>query len=318
MDLLDKKILFELDINSRLTYSQISKKLNQSQETIRYRVKKLIENKVIKFFISSINGKKLGISYYQLLIKLKNLNFENRKALFLELANEKEFCWVSELEGNFDLGLIFSIKNQLELEIFIKNFNNKYSKHIMKKELSINLSAVFLNKNYLINTPRKKNINFTYEGSEKIIQLDEIDHKICLFLSKDSRLTSIELSHNLSKSSDLVLDRIKKLKKNNVLTGHSIILNHQKANLLHYKFLLNLNLENNAEYKKLISYLKSNQNCIVIINTLGRWELEIDFEFENLSQASKITFELNDLFSNLIIDYQKLRILEVYRFNFYN
>ncbi len=43
LDLLDKKILYELDINARQTSTQLSKKLKRSRNVIEYRINRLKE-----------------------------------------------------------------------------------------------------------------------------------------------------------------------------------------------------------------------------------------------------------------------------------
>ena len=58
LDVKDRKILYELDKNSRQSYSSLAKKVGLSQEAVRYMVNKLIENKVIlKFLEQAGQGK---------------------------------------------------------------------------------------------------------------------------------------------------------------------------------------------------------------------------------------------------------------------
>ena len=59
LDLLDKKILFELDLNSRQSNQEIARKVRSSKEVVSYRIKKLEENKVIFKYLTILDPAKL-------------------------------------------------------------------------------------------------------------------------------------------------------------------------------------------------------------------------------------------------------------------
>ncbi len=60
LDLKDRKILYELDINSRQSFSQLGKRVGLHKDVVAYRVKKLQEKGIIKNFITEINNYKTG------------------------------------------------------------------------------------------------------------------------------------------------------------------------------------------------------------------------------------------------------------------
>jgi len=60
LDLKDRKILYELDINSRQSFSQLGKKVGLHKDVVAYRVKKLQEKGIIKNFYTELNGYKFG------------------------------------------------------------------------------------------------------------------------------------------------------------------------------------------------------------------------------------------------------------------
>ena len=60
LDLKDRKILYELDIDSRQSFSKLSKKVGLHKDVVAYRVKKLQEREIIKNFYTELNGYKLG------------------------------------------------------------------------------------------------------------------------------------------------------------------------------------------------------------------------------------------------------------------
>src|SRR3989338_9693867 len=99
----DWKILYELDKDSRQTYSQLSKKIQLSQEAVRYRINLLIKTKVIQKFFTVINSSKLGFAYYKILLKLHNSNEIKIQSLIEYLSKDKDICWLASLDGNYDI-----------------------------------------------------------------------------------------------------------------------------------------------------------------------------------------------------------------------
>ena len=64
IDLRDRKILHELSKNCRQSSISIAKKIGLRREIVDYRIKKLIEKKIIFDFITEIDETKLGFNRY--------------------------------------------------------------------------------------------------------------------------------------------------------------------------------------------------------------------------------------------------------------
>ena len=71
LDLKDKKILSELNRNSRQTFSQIGKKVQLPKSVVAFRVKKLTDAGLIDLFCTIINKYELGYRYARLFLKFK-------------------------------------------------------------------------------------------------------------------------------------------------------------------------------------------------------------------------------------------------------
>lgn len=60
IDDLDRKILAYLQENSRVPFTQIAKELDVPDTTVHFRVKKLLENQIIRQFTIVVSAEKLG------------------------------------------------------------------------------------------------------------------------------------------------------------------------------------------------------------------------------------------------------------------
>ena len=79
LDLVNKKILYELDKNARISDSQLAKKVNRSREAVRNRIKKLQDDGIILNFITSINPSKVGCMFFKMYFQLANIPEEREK-----------------------------------------------------------------------------------------------------------------------------------------------------------------------------------------------------------------------------------------------
>lgn len=317
MDNKDKKILYELDKNSRSSYSQIAKATRLKQETVRYRINTLVKEGIIQKFLTILNTTKLGNSYYQIMLKLQNVNEERKNTITNFLKNNSKVAWIGNLEGNYEIAFILYVKNQIELQSTINDLFEKFSKFIMKKTISVNLYAEFFPRDYLINKERTKIEKASYKSYEKSIILDEIDSKICSFLGEDSRVSSVEMAKKINISSDAILQRFKKLKKDEIILGYNLILNQEKINQSHYKILIYLNNSSKEKENRLITFSRMNNRVIAIIKTLAEWDYEIDLEVENVNQLKQFTMELTNHFSDIVKDYDLIRVVNMPKYTFY-
>jgi len=65
LGLKDRKILYELDLNSRQSFQKIGKKVRLSKESVFYRIKKLEEEGIIQRYSTMVDVGKLGYTNFR-------------------------------------------------------------------------------------------------------------------------------------------------------------------------------------------------------------------------------------------------------------
>jgi len=321
MDKKDRRILYELDKNSRATFQQIGKATGLAPETVRYRINTYQKEQTIKYFLTVIDAAKLGYSYYDIYIKLQNVD-EKKKSEFITYFKESpEVTWIANIEGVYDLAMIIMVRNQLELQSLMEEVSQKFSALIMKKSIAINLRGEFLRRDYLTGKQReelgKKKTVLEYSALKETKEIDETDEKICRLIAKDSRISSVEIAKEIGISADTVVLRLRKMQESRIISGYSIILNNEKINQIHFKLVLFLNNISEEKTRKLLSFIRMNNKVIAIIKTLAEWDYEIDLELESINQLKEFTMALTNQFSDIIRDYSTIRILDMPKYNFY-
>ena len=73
IDLKDRKILYELDLNCRQSNAQIGKKVGLSKEVVTYRIKRMEDEGVITRYWTAIDTMKLGYYIYRIYISFQNI-----------------------------------------------------------------------------------------------------------------------------------------------------------------------------------------------------------------------------------------------------
>ena len=135
LDEKDLKILYALSTHSNLQLQQLEQKLHISADTIKYRIKKLIEQNVILGFLPIINLSMLGYHTYCVLIELNNLAFEEKNKILHYLAVHHDIIFCLKTSGQYEITLNVSMTNNLHLHKFINDLKQKFPEQIKTIEM---------------------------------------------------------------------------------------------------------------------------------------------------------------------------------------
>lgn len=123
MDELDREILKELIKDSRKATSEISRILQKPNSTIDFRIKKMIEKRIIKGFTVITDQSALSKTFAQVIVEVEKPFFKDKYREVIEdvahrLAENEEVCLVAAIrEGK--LLLIVACTDALELNEFV-------------------------------------------------------------------------------------------------------------------------------------------------------------------------------------------------------
>jgi DNA-binding Lrp family transcriptional regulator len=308
LDVKDKKILYELDINSRQSNSQIGKKVLLSKEVVNYRITQLEKRGVIKNFYCVLNTLALGFHHYKIYFKLQNIDLEKEKEITNYFEKNKQCIWIGSCRGNWDLAVSFLAKNPLEFGKLYQEITKKYGANILEKNILLIEKAPTFNRAYL--KKEAPTLEFVYQESKEQVNLDKTDKRILKTISKNARIKFVELMQRLNLSRDKITYRIKRLQKKGVLQAFRANINLNKVGLQYHKILFNFKNFNEKREKELISYCKNNKRIIQYIKLIGNWDAEIEFEVKNDSELHKNLIELKNKFSDIIRNNEQLMIYE--------
>jgi len=308
LDLKDKKILFELDFNARISYSQLAKKTGLSKQGAEYKVKNLLKKGVIKGFYPVINVPKLGYIYCRLLVTLQSLTKEKRDEIIEYLKDYRKVFWLFSMQGMFDILIVIWAKSMTEFKEFIEELETKFGENIKRKVETITTDVIHYQHRYLLEKKETKEIHI--KETDKRIKIDDLDKKIIDLLCTDARISLIDISKKVNESAKVVAYRIKKLEKG-FIEGYRPIINHNKIGFTYYKVVIDLYKISKEELIRLKSYIRNNPSVIYIVEGIG---LPADLEIEMMVKSNKQLFDfINDLkfrFPKLIGEYNTVIFMD--------
>ena len=82
IDLKDRKILYQLDVNARQSNARIGKKVRLSPEVVFHRIRNLEKRGIIEGYYATLDPTKFGYKAYRVYVKTQDLTLETEKELF--------------------------------------------------------------------------------------------------------------------------------------------------------------------------------------------------------------------------------------------
>lgn len=307
LDLKDKKILYELDKNSRQSLTQLGKKIGLSKEATHYRLNNLIKKGIILNFHTVPATYRLGQISYKIYLKLHDITKREYQELVDYLKGNKDIFWIGESRGRWDL--IFGIWAK-SIEDFFEIHDQvleKFSEHLQQKELSTSRENIQYNRRWLHN-PNKQTKTFDFGEKEKQLDLEQKDQKILNILVKNSREKIIDIAEKTNLSVDIVRYRIKKMEQDKVIRGYKCLYNVKALGYTTCKAFIYFKNITNEKKQKFLEFCQNHPNCINVVTTFAPWDLEIMFETPSYESYFEIIEEFKDKFSSIIKFYESVLI----------
>ncbi len=296
LDIYDKKILWELDLNGRIPVSHISKKLKISKDAVNYRINKLEKTGFIKGYYTLVDLFKAGFISIRIYLKFIDITVEKEKEINLFLVNNKKVFFVGETDGKNDLSIATLTKSMEEFEEFYNAFQLKFKEFIESDEIAIFTKVHHFHRAYILGK-KKDETDPEIIGLDKHINLDETDENILRIISGNARIKTIDIAIKLNIPATTIAFRLRQLEKKKIIHGYRAMIDFSKLGYEYYK--VDIYLKNISRKKEFIEFAKINPNIVLINQTIGGTDFEFDIEVENKNQLFEIMNELRISFPEI-------------------
>ena len=312
LDLKDRKILYELDFDSRQSFHSLAKKVGLSKDIVVSRVKKLQEKGIIKDFITEFDYLKLGYTALRFYFKFQYITPEIRKEIIDYFVNYENCTVVDSIEGSYDLIVLILVKNVTNFYPFWQKTLDKYGDYFSERVYSNYVGESFYKKSFLLDE-KDDRTNIIKLRSYKKVNYDDLDFQILKLLTYNSRIPTIEIAEKLKLNTNTIKNRINRLISSGIIIYFTINLN---LGLLGYQyFKVDFFLKDYSLKYKIIKYIEKNPHLYAVDNTIDFADLEIELYLKNINHLHQFIEDISTKFPKSIRNYKYFQVLDNFKYS---
>ena len=317
LDVKDRKILYQLDHNSRQPLSDIARAVGLSKQVVGFRLKRLLDEHILLSCYTVIDISKLGFTVHKNFLKLQNLDKDKEQEIIEFLKLHPNVVWVASCDGAFDLAFGTWAKDMAFLDKTLAELSKKFGDCIAERQIATIIHGEYFTREYLVEKKHTGDLRQSFFGAvPSPAAIDEHDWIILMAVSTNARMTAVELAGKTGLSADAIGVRIRKLEKSGVIKHYTIVPNESAYPYLHYKVLVNFRNPSPEKESALLEYCRMHRNIVYVVKALGPWSFEIDIEVESIEEFREVLMDIKTRCNELIKEYSSLHIYQVHKYNF--
>ncbi len=291
-DLIDRKIIYELDLDARIPITQLAKKLRQPRETINYRIARLVQDGIIRKFVTMIDTAKLGYSVYKMYFKFQNIDKKTEEEAIAWLTQNKYIYWVATAKGKWDLNITIFANNINHFDEIMSGFITRYGQYIQEQEFNTTLSVGIMSKDWILPEQKKYSKIVTFGSKVIDTKIDHTDVEILRILANNARMPAMAIARKIKSTQKIVIYRMKQLEEKGIILGYTTSLDLEKLDMQFFKATIALNTLQPRIRTKIIEYCRNNPHIGFLIFCVGTWPLELELIVKNNTQFYAVMDEL--------------------------
>jgi len=314
LDIKDRRILYQLDINSRQSLSQIGKKVRLRKDIVAYRIKRMQQEGVITGFWTHIDAYKLGYIVFRFYLVFQYVTPEIRDALIDYLAKDRRTWVVESIIGRYDLGVFVWVRNTTEFYSFWEKLLDKYGNYLSEKIFSIYVQAYSYPCSYLLGEEFKVSDRRKYEitGVGSKVDTDEYDWRLLNLIAENARIPLVDLARELHCSTQMVTSRLKNLMKTGVIQAFRVGIDISKLGLKPFK--IDVYLREHSQRKAIMEYVRNNPNLVFIGTSAGVSDLELEPDLKDSDLIHSMLDDINTKFPGAVRKYEYFTVKQVHKY----
>jgi len=303
---IDKKILYYLNSNCRLSNAYIGKKCNISKQRVKSRIEILKREGIIKKFISIFDDEKTGITFYNVYFELNQACIGNNE-LFDKITALNSTCWISKGMGKWNLVVCILASDIKEFRKNLGELFNLIGEYVIDFETFTVVDAFIFPYKVLFEGLTFDEKFYATIGEAKNRTLDKIDFLIMHELSQNARIPITDIAAKLSINKNTISYRIKNLVQDGFISKFTTLMDISSLGINWYYVLLNITLTKENE-ENLLKDLKALKGVFYIMRGVGNYN--VCFEVHAKS-SQELEEQLNALRTNFNQIIKKMDVMEI-------
>jgi len=299
----DLSILYELSLDSRQPFGRIAKKVDMSRQAVSDRVKRLLQNGVIRGFITEVDAKPLGLTKNVVYLELMGATKEKEEEIQKVLLSNPYVCWIDLATGRWNFIFDLYSRDSDHLAVLIDRLKENVGECLEDLALvSLRNHEHFIYKYFSTERPSERS-----QLSEKIA-LDGRDLVILRHLSENSRCSLSPIARETGLTPEAVSRRINVLVEAGVIRRFTLFVDISKLGYELYNVQISLTAPNKSDEKGIIEYLTKHPKVSYCEMLITHWNIEFGVFIRHPDELRDVIRELRGAFP------RKIRVTDTHLF----
>jgi len=316
LDKTDRKILYHLDRDARISLSSLARRVGIGKEALHYRIRRLRERGCISKFYTIINTSKLGFYLFKMYIQLQNVTNDIEKKMVDYLYSHPRYAWSCFSSGRWDLLVAVWARDPLDFEEeFQTGFMSRFSDYILAREFSTTKHNINQNRRWFYPTDEEP-ISSDVGGRVEEIKLDETDREILRIIANNARMPVSRIAELAKTTPTVVRHRLKRMETKEVILAYKISFDLRTYGYEFCKSFIYLKNTDKKRMGQLLEYCRLHRNILNMVTTFGSWDLELEFEVPNFEFFHSAMRDLLNKFGDIVKSYDSILIYKEYKVDY--
>jgi Lrp/AsnC family leucine-responsive transcriptional regulator len=315
LDVKDRRLLYELDVNSRRSNRQLAKAIGVSEQVLGYRIKRLLEEGTIKSFHIRFSPLQMGFIHLKVYVRLFNITPKSEQEMIAKLVQNRNLFWFVSTRGKYDMVLTFVARSVQEFDRVFKEINKEFGKYFFDKDIVFLTSGWTYTRNYL--APNQERESYCYGLQGQVSTMDESDEEIVRAIATNARLEATSIAKEVGLGPDAIRYRLKRLEESHLITGYGVNIRYAGAGRTYYILLFHFQNMNEEKFAKLKEIGFQNENVIIHINTIGSHDVEFELEVAEKKELDALLLKLRSEFAGDLKDYELIEVTNEHKWSYY-
>ncbi len=333
LDAKDRKLLYYLSENARLSYSTLAANVGLSREAVKNRIERLVREKVILSFRVQSSHPYFGLEFYNLYISFARMDAKRQAEYENYIKKHPAVMWSNKCLGKWDYALLLLVKDLADFALILSEFKGRFRGAIRDFEFDVilyeyvytaTLGAFFSGLGAKPLRAKREDSSFNRALSEVPVivektrqrhTLDTADIKILNALSDNCRQTLHEIGEKSGLPPENVRYRMRCMIGKHAIVAFFAAINYDMFGLHWYRVRMRTNMISAQEEKRLAGFLLSHPSVFWAARSVGRADMHIDIRAEDNNALNGFLKEFNTEFPGIAIDYEALMMTDDHDYN---
>jgi Lrp/AsnC family leucine-responsive transcriptional regulator len=298
LDKKDKQLLSLLYTNSRMSFTEMGRKLKLSSGAVERRMRRLKEDGVITLLFANVDLLKLGLKSYRMYFRFDVMDQETERGVLRLFESYPRTVWGVICEGEYDVLWRIIAKDEQEVEDAAYLMSERFGERIVEKTIVATTYHFYLAWDKAFGTNRQPPLPI--ERITGVEQVDAIDMRILSALYADARMTTVALSRVIGLTPDAVQYRIRRLTRRGLILGYSAWFDARMLGFNYYKLLIGFRSATKQKEQGFLKFCMENDDVIFINKAIGSWDIEVDIIVRNNEELHFFMREIKTKFGNIL------------------